>query len=216
MIKCGALRQLILFTGPEGSGKTTIAFEIAKTVYKGRSKIVRIRGSHTLAYIFIKFLRDVIGLRGSDLHFYRVRIPEGLLRLWIAIEALSIVPLLILYYYLFRLKYTVISERSILDVLVWILTGVRKPPKYFLRSFFIRLLILLSYRYRRVTFYITADKEVLLNRKPLENFLIAPMLPYYNALARSLGIKRIDTGVLSVDESVDAVLEALNSVKDPQ
>jgi GTPase SAR1 family protein len=188
------LEPLILFTGPDGAGKTTMTSMLKKYLEEKeyKVKVVRIRGTHTLAYILMLFLRDVLGLKGADLHYYRVRIPKRLVWLWIYLEFLSLIPLILWYYVCLRMRYVVVSERSILDALIWIITSFKDTLDTTRLSRF-KLYLLLILRYSKCTVYVTASPEVLAKRKPSEESLVKKMWIYYDEIAKTLKLKYVDT-----------------------
>jgi len=188
------LKPLVLFTGPDGAGKTTVALILKKYLEKMgyRVKVVRIRGTHTLAYILMLFLRDVLGLKGSDIHYYRVRVPRMLIGLWIYLEFLSLIPLTLWYYVLLRVRYVVVCERSILDALIWVMTSFKDSLNTTRLSRF-RPYFLLALRYSKCTVYVTASPEVLAKRKPSEESLVKKMWIYYDKIAKTLKLKYVDT-----------------------
>jgi len=201
---------LIVLGGPDGSGKTTLALMLLNYfATRGlRSKIVRIRGTHTLAYALMLFLRRFNIFKGNELHYYNFRVPSRLKDLWLIIELVSVLPLIVLYYYIYRMIYDIIiAERGVLDFAVWVLTGVR--PR--MSSPFTRVLlnVALSLALRFKTIYITAKKEVLLERKQLERSLINNMHCIYELLAERLRLVRIDTSNLQPLEAFRELLKVL-------
>jgi energy-coupling factor transporter ATP-binding protein EcfA2 len=189
------LKPLVLFTGPDGAGKTTMALMLKKHLEKmgHRVKLARIRGTHTFAYILMLFLRDILELKGSDIHYYRVRVPRRLIGLWIYLEFLSLIPLILWYYVLLRIRYVVVSERSILDALVWVMTSFKDTLNTTSSLGRFRPYILSILRYSKCTVYVTASPEVLAKRKPDEKFLIKKMWIYYDKIAKILKLKYVDT-----------------------
>jgi GTPase SAR1 family protein len=188
------LKPLILFTGPDGAGKTTMALML-KTYFEKKGykvKVVRIRGTHTLAYILMLFLRDAIGMKGNDVHYYRVRIPRKLIGLWIYLEFFSLIPLILWYYIFLRLRYVIVSERSILDTLIWVMTSFKGILKIIKLSKFRPYLLLIA-RYSKCTIFVTASPEILRKRKPGEEYLVKSMWIYYDKIAKTLNLNYIDT-----------------------
>jgi DNA polymerase III delta prime subunit len=186
------LKPLILFAGPEGSGKTTLALNLKRRLEDGgcKVKVVRIRGTHTLAYLLAMFLKKVFKFHGEELHYYKVWIPRQLEKFWLLIEFISIIPLIFLYYYLYRICYVVVSERSLVDLIVWVLGGL-KSKKDILKSFVFRTMLIFALKYKPI--YITANINDLVKRKPYEKDLILNMFSYYELLKNTLALEYIDT-----------------------
>jgi len=201
------LKPLVLFAGSDGAGKTTVALMLKKYLERKEYKVrvVRIRGTHTFAYILMLFLRDILGLRGSDIHYYRVRVPRRLIGLWIYLEFLSLIPLILWYYVLLRIRYVVVCERSILDALVWVITSFKDALNTTSLSRF-RPYILFILRYSKCTIYVTASPEVLAKRKPGEEFLVKKMWIYYDKIAKTLKLKCIDTTSSHLSTTLQNVL----------
>jgi cellulose biosynthesis protein BcsQ len=207
------LKPLVLFTGPDGAGKTTMALMLKKYLEeKGyKVKVVRIRGTHTFAFALMLFLRDILNLRGKDLHYYNIRIPRKLVSLWIYIEFVSLLPLILGYYYVLRVKYFVIGERSIIDALVWLMSGI-KEENFPLKYGGIKLYLALIRKYSRHTIYVTADLRTLKNRKPYEEFLIHSTLPYYDVFAKIFQLKTVNTASSPIIASFKILLELLKEL----
>ncbi|MEM2049800.1 MAG: hypothetical protein QXZ11_01620 [Thermoproteota archaeon] len=193
------MKPLLLFTGPEGSGKTTLALNFKSRLESNgyRVRIVRIRGTHTFAFLLAMFLKKCLKLHGSELHYYQVRIPKRLEKFWPFLEFISILPLILFYYHFYRIWQVVISERSLVDVIVWILGGLNEKS-LIIKSFTFRIFLTFASKYKPI--YITATVHELMERKPYEKDLIFVLLPYYNALARILDLRIIDTSKCSLDD----------------
>ncbi|MEM1510925.1 MAG: adenylyl-sulfate kinase [Desulfurococcaceae archaeon] len=200
------MKPLILFTGPEGSGKTTLALNLKSMLeQKGyRVKIVRIRGTHTFAFLLAIFLKRALKLYGYNLHYYRVRIPKKLEKFWFFIEFISVIPLLLVFYNLYRIWQIVISERSLLDLIIWIYGGLNEK-EYIVRSFTFRLLLAFVMKYKPI--YITADINDLIKRKPYEKDLILSLLPYYEAFSKILNLKVVDTSKYDLSYCLISILD---------
>jgi DNA polymerase III delta prime subunit len=199
------LKPLILFSGPEGSGKTTLALSLKQRLEDSgcRVKVVRIRGTHTLAYLLVMFLKKVFKLHGKELHYYKVWIPKHLEKFWLLIEFISVIPLIFLYYCLYRICYIVISERSLVDLIVWVLGGL-KSKKAIVKSFVFRIMLIFALKYKPI--YITANINDLIKRKHLEKDLILNLFPYYELLNNTLALKYINTSNNTVSECLTFLL----------
>ncbi|MEM1660992.1 MAG: hypothetical protein QXR17_07650 [Candidatus Bathyarchaeia archaeon] len=195
-----------MLSGPDGSGKTTLALNSKRLLeQKGyKVKIVRIRGTHTLAFFLTIFLKRVLKLYGYNLHYYRVHIPNEMEKLWLFIEFISVIPLLLVFYHLYRIWRVVISERSLLDLIIWIYGGL-DGKKSILGSFIFRLLLVFVVKYKPI--YITASINDLIKRKPLEKELIRSLLPYYEAFSKILNLKVIDTSKYDLSYCLTLVLD---------
>jgi DNA polymerase III delta prime subunit len=204
------LKPLILFAGPDGAGKSTIALLLKKYLERRgyRVKVVRIRGTHTLAYVLMLFLRDVLGLKGSDIHYYGVEIPRKLIGLWIYLEFFSLIPLILWYYIFLRIRYIVVSERSILDALIWVITSFKDTASIAKLNRF-KFFLLHIIKYARCTIYITASLEILKKRKPSEEFLVRKMWIYYNMIAKVLKLSYVDTSTSHPLTTLHEVLSIL-------
>jgi len=193
------LKPLILFAGPEGSGKTTLGLHL-KRIFENNGykvKVVRIRGTHTLAYLLAMFFKKVLKFHGEDLHYYKVWIPEHLEKFWLLVEFISAIPLILLYYYLYRVSYVVISERSLVDLVAWILGGL-KSKKDVVESPFFRIMLIFASKYK--PFYITANINDLIKRKSCEKDLILNLITYYEMLHKILELKCINTSKYTIKE----------------
>ena len=203
------LKPLILLSGPDGSGKTTLATALKKELEKKgyKVKIVRIRGTHTLAYLLLLVFKKVLKLHGKQLHYYQVYIPSKITKLWLMIEFISIVPPIIIYYYFYRIRNVVISERSLLDFVIWVLKGLINE-RDIIRTYTFRVMLVFTTKYKPI--YITASIDELIRRKPLEKSLILKFLPYYTVLSRYLQLKVVDTSRCTVVECVNHLKKIIN------
>jgi energy-coupling factor transporter ATP-binding protein EcfA2 len=199
------LKPLILFTGPEGSGKTTLALYLKCILESSgyKVKVVKIRGTHTLAYLLVALLKKVFKFHGEGLHYYKVWMPNQLEKFWLLIEFISVVPLILVYYYLYRINYVVISERSLVDLIVWVLGGL-KSKKVVIKSLTFKIMLIFALRYKPI--YITANIDDLITRKPHEKDLILILFPYYEILKKILALKHINTSISRIDECLTLLL----------
>lgn len=193
-------KPLILLAGPDGSGKTTLAIMLKKELEKQgyKVKIIWIRGTHSIAFLLSVFLKKLLKLYGNQLFYHQLYIPRKIMRFWLVVELVSILPLMIWYYHLYRLRYAIISERSLLDFAIWIVKGLG-DEKLVMRSYAYRIILTLINRYRPI--YIRAHITELINRKPYEKFLIQSFYPHYEALSKVFNLTTVDTTSHKVTQS---------------
>ncbi|MEM3610106.1 MAG: hypothetical protein QW076_04355 [Candidatus Anstonellales archaeon] len=204
---------LILFFGPDGSGKTTLAKLLKKRLIKNglKIKISWVRGTHTLSLILALILSKFSNMKGNDNFYFGIKVPKDK-RLWQFLEFISALPILLLKYELpLFLGYTVIGERSHCDLIAWIAT-TSKDPEFIISIPSIFLLKLAS---KRINFYITANANTLINRRKnevSEKFIIT-QLKYYNLLYKLINAVKIETDNKKVSESLNELLSAIKHYK---
>jgi len=151
-------------------------------------------------------LRRFKAFNEKGLHYYSFNVPPKLKGFWLIVELVSILPLIVLYYYIYRLVYdAIISERGLLDFAVWVLTGVKPKLTKTVTKLFLKVSIAWILHYE--TIYIRADKEKLFERKRNEAILINTMYPIYEILAKELGLPTIDTTATSPAEAFYSALQ---------
>ena len=207
-ILLGSLMPIICFFGPDGSGKTTIARALALELRcRGLKPIIAwMRGTHTLASLFARFLSKFATFRGSDNPYYGISIPSCMRRLWQLLEFISVLPILLFRFMLPSfLGYTVIAERYVPDFIAWVLVTTRDED--YLKRFEVRFMLALSVR-ADVRVYVTASEVELVRRRGGEVGLkfLAEQIRLYNVLARLVGGYRVDTTGRDVDSSLREVL----------
>ncbi len=202
---------LVLFFGPDGSGKTTLARLLKQKLEKDRLKvkISWMRGTHTISLILAFILSRFSNMRGEDNPYFRIRTPKPR-KMWQLLEFISALPVILLKYKVpLFLGYIVIGERSYCDLIVWI-AMVTKDPK-FIAS--VPSLFLLRIASKGMNFYVTADAEILMKRRKGDvdrDFLLAQLV-YYNLLSRLVGAIKIDTSNKKLSESVSELMSAIKS-----
>ncbi|MEM4889779.1 MAG: hypothetical protein QXJ64_10130 [Thermosphaera sp.] len=112
--------------------------------------------------------------------------------------------MLLVFYNLYRIWQIVISERSLLDLIIWIYGGLNEK-EYIVRSFTFRLLLAFVMKYKPI--YITADINDLIKRKPYEKDLILSLLPYYEAFSKILNLKVVDTSKYDLSYCLISILD---------
>lgn len=186
----------ICFLGVDGSGKSTLArYYSLNLSSKGlKTRIVWIRGSHTITSILARFLSRFRALQGPCNPYYNICIPPSLKVLWLWLEFASILPLVFTRFILPRLNNRIIiAERGLLDFLVWLILTIR--CQRVLSSIVGRVVLSLSRRVCGCLVYVRADLDVLLDRRRgfPEAWSIPLQLAVYDRIAGALGAPVIDT-----------------------
>ncbi len=200
--------SLCLF-GPDGSGKTTIARHVATYLhFHGiNATIVWMRGTHTLASVFARFLAHFSSFQGSCNPYYYVCIPSKMKRLWLWIELISILPIILLRFIIPKLLgRVIIAERSFIDFLVWLIITLRYSSV--VRGFVGRVIVSFAYSLCDKGIYIRADLDTLVARREGsdEEHLIPAQLQIYDAIAKALKTPCIDTSGKSISKTIREVL----------
>jgi len=119
------ITQLIVFFGPDGSGKTTQAILLASHFQKQGCKVrlVWIRAHHSLASILSKILSSFgyyrrIFSRGKSSKSLDVKLSSRFKRFWSFIEFISVLPWILIKVKLpLLLGYVVIAHRYLVDTI---------------------------------------------------------------------------------------------------
>lgn len=203
---------IIYFFGPDGTGKTTLArlliHELRIRGFKVRYSWMR--GSHTLASLFSRFLYMFNSFRGGFNPYYGISIPKRMVRLWWFLEYVSALPIILIKFILPSFARArdriVVADRYVLDLIVWI-TLVTKDDS-FLKSLFARHLILLALR-SEPRFLTIADLRELAKRRTDDMAMLKRQLDLYKSL--DIDSYVIDTTDKSPDESIREILRVLQS-----
>jgi len=213
--------MMILFFGPDGAGKTTLARMLKRHLMKRnkhRVKVSWIRGTHMLALIIASFFSKFNSMRGVDNPYFGIKIKRRD-RIWQLIEFVSLLPRILIEYYIpHKIGYVVIGERSPIDSLVWIIATTRDPQ--FLKTIYGKFLLSFSNSASKLIF-VTARQDILVERRMSEGintmFIKTQVLLYekiYKILKEShlrAKVYKLDT----TDKSIcNSFAEALSIVLD--
>ena len=206
--------MLCLF-GADGSGKTTVAKHVASYLNASgvSSAVVWMRGTHTLASLFARFLKSFDAFRGPCNPYYSVCIPPRLRRFWVWVEFLSVLPIILSRFIIPRFfRDVVIAERSLIDFLVWLIITLRWGGVA--RLFVGKAIASLAYSLCDELIYVRADLSTLVSRRrgSGEEGLIPAELGVYDSVAEALNAKCIDTSGKPVSESVKEVLSLVGVI----
>jgi len=186
----GSLMYIIV-SGADGSGKTT-ATKLLRLYFSryGGVCVHWFRGSHLFVSVLARFLHRFSSFRGSCNPYYRICVPEGLRRVWVFLEFVSVLPHLFARFLLGRVCRVVVCDRGLLDFIVWLVATLDSP--WILNTLIGRFLIRLVSRENIV--YLYADAGTLARRADVPREFVAKELVVYNVLAKYFARCFIDTG----------------------
>jgi len=181
----------LVFSGADGSGKTT-ATKLLRLYFSryGDVCVHWFRGSHLFVSVLARFLHGFSSFRGTCNPYYKVCVPEGLRRVWVFLEFVSVLPHLFARFLLVRVCKVVVCDRGLLDFIVWLVTTLDSP--WILNTLIGRFLIRLVSRENIV--YLYADVDTLAGRADVPKEFLAKELAIYNVLAKYFAKCSIDTG----------------------
>jgi len=205
--------QLIVFFGPDGSGKTTQARLLASHLQQEDFKVrlVWIRAHHSLASILSKILVSfgyyrIIFSHEKNYKLFDVKLLPRLKRFWGFIEFISILPWILIKVKLpLLLGYVVIADRYVVDSIVsvaYFLGGYESLPEYAAK-------FLLSMVSGAFLIHLDAETEIIIERRKDEKLdldFIRFQRKFYLAFATFFGALSINTSSKNVMDTFKIVL----------
>ncbi|MFX0139435.1 MAG: hypothetical protein ACFFDN_37690 [Candidatus Hodarchaeota archaeon] len=208
---------LIIFFGPDGSGKTTQALLLCKylRVKKLPVSYIWVRGRHTLAYLLSNFFIK-IG------YFKKIKVPNGMTYkifdpsilpkinfFWKIIEVISILPIIFIKYHIPRIfGFIIIADRYIIDTIAYLSYYFEIQ---FLKGFLTRFLFMLIPT-NCILFHIDAKTDILISRLKYDIATldyIKFQKKIYQKLGEILGANKIDTSNKTIIETFNDILTIL-------
>lgn len=210
--------KLVIVTGIDGSGKTTIAKLLVKQLRLRRYRVsyVWIKSLHSIIYIIYHFFKNITKEK-LILNPNRIVIPrfeptdyKGLSKLWLFLEFVSVLPWILLKVYLpIFLGFVVVADRYVIDTIVTL--SMRVKELYFVNSFIGRLLLRMIPK-ETIIIHLDVGLDIVLRRRyNIEYTLreIENQIMLYRKLAKRVGAYNINTAKLSIEETLGLVLDKL-------
>jgi len=194
---------IICFFGPDGSGKTSLARELASTLSKKgcRVRISWMRGTHTLAFILSRVLREFDTFKRCNSRM--ISIPTKMALAWRFIELISLMPVLLVRFIIPNLLgFWIVGERYIPDFVVWVAIIIN-DDNYMSRPES-KILLCLA-RKTAVNIYVTADVNKLNERSSEDTSFLTSQQRFYRILAETLKAYEVNTTHRSVERSFQEV-----------
>jgi len=212
--------QLIVFFGPDGSGKTTQARLLASYFQQQDFKVrlVWIRAHHSLASILSKILVSfgyyrIIFSQEKSYKLFDVKLLPRLKRFWGFIEFISVLPWILVKVKLpLLLGYVVIADRYVVDTIVsvaYFLGGYGFLSGYAAK-------ILLSMVSGAFLIHLDAETDVIIERRKdekLDSDFIRFQRRFYPLFATLLGVLSVNTSNKSVMDTFKTILNGYYKYK---
>ena len=202
--------QLIVITGFDGSGKTTMAKLLVRSLkLEGyRTKYVWIKSLHTLAYLISLLFKNLGRFRQvrnpKELIVSRFELPSDTTsnKIWTYIEILSVLPWVILKVHLpILFGFTIVSDRYLIDTVVSISMRVR--DLHFVNSFPARLLLTMIPQ-KACIIHLDVELCAVLMRKPDIEYTcdeIKCQIALFKNLAKMMDAHTINTTQVGISET---------------
>lgn len=201
--------SIIYLFGIDKAGKSTLTKMLTKNLQakNPKAKHAWMRGSHTITSLLSKFLSEIGAFKGGANPYYGLNVPPTLARLWWLLEYVSALPIILVEYVLpHYLGYTVVADRYVLDLTVWI--ALVTDNECFLRSLLAKHLVSLALK-TKLRFHIITTVEEAYKRGGGEKSFLEKQLNLYKAL--SSGSYTVDTTKKSPEESLKEILNIIES-----
>jgi thymidylate kinase len=212
MITTSKVPQVIIFFGPDGSGKTTQANLLIQSLRKNGVKTTKLwlRSLHTLAFMISKLAMHTLHLQ--DVYEFRARYSHNkhFARVWYAIEFLSILPLVLmkLRFPLMR-GHTIVAERYVID---WIVALSYATHNELLVDSLSGKAALKLIPKNSLLIFIDAKYDAIRSRGRVEDSyeFIEFQRQLYHKIARRLNATIIDTSDKSIQDAHESILHHIS------
>lgn len=204
--------MIVVFTGADGSGKSTVIRILRSylTLNFGKAVCVHwLRGSHLLASILLRLLSLFKSFHGLCSPYYKVCIPDPLKKLWTHIEFWSLIPHLLVRYFLSSVCNVVLGDRGVIDFIVWLIATLNDV--HITSSIYGRFLLRLASIEKNI--YLHASIQTLIKRADMPPEFVRKQVAIYRVLSKYFAKYDIDTGEHNPAQATARVLRWLSSTQ---
>jgi energy-coupling factor transporter ATP-binding protein EcfA2 len=211
--------RFVIFTGVDGSGKTTLAKLLVTYLRKkkGRVLYVWIKSLHLLAYYISRIFEIsnrfelIVNPNGMLIKRFYVKGLGSFCAVWPFIEFISVLPWVVLKVYLpIFFGYTVITDRYLIDTLITVSTRIGDPNLS--RRFLGRLMLKLIPK-DSVVIQLNADLNTILERRKDIEYTyeeIQEQISLYKLLSRKINAYELDTTDTSSKKNLEKIINLIN------